>query len=246
MDSVWRRTCAKDQDAKKSSLLRLHQESKRRFVSEATDRNLSNATQEFVWEDAEVPEAHSYLISPTVKALRELRAGAVLDLGCGNGSFSALLQSENFLVVGCDSSASGIALARRAHPTIDFFEHDISNPLPASFAGVYDAVVSLEVVEHLMQPRHLVARAYSALRPGGVLIMSTPYHGYWKNLSLALTNKFDSHRHPLRDFGHVKFFSRRTLSQLVHEAGFSVRDFLRVGRIPAFACSMIVVAVKPE
>jgi len=215
-------------------------------VSEATDRNFSSATQEFVWEGAEVPEAHSYLVSPTIKVLREQRARAVLDLGCGNGSFSALLQSENFIVVGCDASASGIALAREVHPEVDFFEHDISNPLPAGFAEAYDAVVSLEVVEHLMQPRHLVERAYSALRPGGVLIMSTPYHGYWKNLSLALTNRFDAHWHPLRDFGHVKFFSRRTLSQLACEAGFSIKQFVRVGRIPAFACSMILVALKPE
>jgi 2-polyprenyl-3-methyl-5-hydroxy-6-metoxy-1,4-benzoquinol methylase len=215
-------------------------------VSEATDRKLSNATQEFVWEGAEVPAAHGYLVPPTVKVLRDLHVRTVMDLGCGNGSFSALLQSQDFLVVGCDASESGIALARQSYPTIDFFDHDISNPLPASFAGAYDAVVSLEVVEHLMQPRHLVARAYCALRPGGVLVMSTPYHGYWKNLALALTDKFDAHWHPLRDFGHVKFFSRSTLSQLVCEAGFSVKDFMRVGRVPAFACSMIVVAVKPE
>lgn len=215
-------------------------------MSTATDKNLSNATPEFVWEDAAVPDAHKYLVSPTVKVLGQLGARTVLDLGCGNGAFSALLQSRNFFVVGCDASESGIALARQAHPTVEFFEHDVSNPLPASFAGAFDAVVSLEVVEHLLLPRHLIARAYSALRPGGVLIMSTPYHGYWKNLALALTNKFDAHWHPLRDFGHVKFFSRRTLSQLACETGFSVRDCMRVGRIPAFACSMILVAVKPQ
>ena len=215
-------------------------------MSHATDRNFSNATEEFVWEDAEVPQAHNYLVSPTIKILREIHSRTVLDLGCGNGSFSAFLHSQRFSVSGCDVSASGIALARQAHPAIDFFEHDISNPLPARLSGVFDAVVSLEVVEHLMQPRHLVARAYGALRPGGVLVMSTPYHGYLKNLALALTNGWDTHWHPLRDFGHVKFFSRKTLSQLVCEAGFSVRNFVRVGRIPPFACSMIVVAVKPE
>jgi hypothetical protein len=83
------------------------------------------------------------------------------------------------------------------------------------------------------------------LRPGGVLILSTPYHGYLKNLALAITDEFDDHWHPLRDFGHVKFFSRRTLVRLACESGFSVRQFMRVGRIPAFACSMILVAVKP-
>jgi 2-polyprenyl-3-methyl-5-hydroxy-6-metoxy-1,4-benzoquinol methylase len=214
-------------------------------MSTATDSHFSNASQEFVWDDTRVPGAHRYLVPPTLKVLREMGARTVLDLGCGNGSLSALLQSQNYLVVGCDASESGIALARQAHPGIDFFEHDISNPLPASVAGAFDAIVSLEVVEHLMQPRNLVDRAYKALRPGGVLIMSTPYHGYWKNLSLALMNKFDSHWHPLRDFGHVKFFSRRTLSQLAGEAGFAVRNVQRVGRIPVFACSMILVAVKP-
>jgi 2-polyprenyl-3-methyl-5-hydroxy-6-metoxy-1,4-benzoquinol methylase len=215
-------------------------------MSTATDRDLTNAAPEFVWETAEVPEAHKYLVSPTLNVLRERGSRTVLDIGCGNGALSALLQSRNYMVVGCDASATGIALARRTHPKVDFFEHDISNPLPASFAGAFDAVVSLEVVEHLLLPRRLVERANSALRPGGVLIMSTPYHGYWKNLLLALTNKFDDHWHPLRDFGHVKFFSRTTLSQLASEAGFSVTDFLRVGRIPAIACSMILVALKPE
>jgi len=188
-------------------------------VSEATDRNLSSATREFVWKDTEVPAAHGYLVPPTLRVLRELRARTVLDFGCGNGSFSALLQSENFLVVGCDASESGIALARQSHPAIDFFEYDISNPLPTSYAGPYDAVVSLEVVEHLIQPRHLVSRAYCALRPGGVLVLSTPYHGYWKNLALALTDKFDAHWHPLRDFGHVKFFSRSTFFSRSSTAG---------------------------
>ena len=106
-------------------------------------------------------------------------------------------------------------------------------------------MVSLEVVEHLLQPRHLVASAYEALRPGGIFVMSTPFHGYWENFVLAITNGFDNHWHPLRDFGHVKFFSRNTFLALVLDAGVSIRHFLRVGRVPTFACSMIVVAIKP-
>jgi 2-polyprenyl-6-hydroxyphenyl methylase/3-demethylubiquinone-9 3-methyltransferase len=180
-----------------------------------------------------------------VKALRESCVRSVLDLGCGNGACSAALQSRGFAVTGCDISASGIAFARQAHPTIEFFEHDIALPLPPHCVRCYDAVVSLEVVEHLLRPRHLVASAYEALRPGGVFVMSTPFHGYWKNLALAIMNSFDDHWHPLRDFGHVKFFSRKTLLLLVREADFSIRDLIRVGRIPAFACSMIVFAVKP-
>jgi 2-polyprenyl-3-methyl-5-hydroxy-6-metoxy-1,4-benzoquinol methylase len=215
-------------------------------LSVATDKNLSIASQEFVWADGGTVEAHRYLAAPTIKALHDFSAASVLDLGCGNGSFSARLHEEGFLVVGCDASKSGIAFARRTFPAVNFVQHDVSHPLPPTCAGPYDGVVSLEVVEHLSQPRHLVACAYHALRPGGVLVISTPFHGYWKNLALALTNQFDTHWHPLRDFGHVKFFSRNTLLQLVTGEGFVAKEFLRVGRIPTFACSMIVVAIRPE
>jgi 2-polyprenyl-3-methyl-5-hydroxy-6-metoxy-1,4-benzoquinol methylase len=80
--------------------------------------------------------------------------------------FLSYYSLEVFMVVGCDASESSLALARQAQPAIDFFAHDILHPLPSSCAGCYDAVVSIEVVEHLVQPRHLIANAYGALRPG--------------------------------------------------------------------------------
>jgi 2-polyprenyl-6-hydroxyphenyl methylase/3-demethylubiquinone-9 3-methyltransferase len=62
--------------------------------------------------------------------------------------------------------------------------------------------------------------------------VTTPFHGYYKNLALAITGKYDKHWHPLRDYGHVKFFSHKTLSALFEEQGFAVRNYVRVGRIP--------------
>lgn len=49
----------------------------------------------------------------------------------------------------------------------------------------------LEVIEHLYSPRQFVRRPYTALRPGGILIVTTPYWGYLKNLLLVLTNRID-------------------------------------------------------
>jgi 2-polyprenyl-6-hydroxyphenyl methylase/3-demethylubiquinone-9 3-methyltransferase len=103
----------------------------------------------------------------------------------------------------------------------------------------------MEVIEHLLLPRLLLASAFQALRAGGVFVLSTPFHGYWKNLALAVTNKFDDHWHPLRDFGHVKFFSKKTLSNLFMEQGLQVDRILALGRVPPLARSMIVEAVKP-
>ena len=74
----------------------------------------------------------------------------------------------------------------------------------------------------------------------GEIIISTPYHGYWENLALALTNKMDSHFTALWDGGHIKFWSRRTLTQLLNEFGFEVTEFHGSGRLPLLWKSMFV------
>jgi 2-polyprenyl-6-hydroxyphenyl methylase/3-demethylubiquinone-9 3-methyltransferase len=90
-----------------------------------------------------------------------------------------------------------------------------------------------------------VRAAYPALKLAeGVAVISTPYHGYWKNLAQALTGKMDGHFTALWDHGHIKFWSMRTLGELLREAGFVDVRFERVGRVPALAKSMVAVARK--
>jgi len=63
---------------------------------------------------------------------------------------------------------------------------------------------------------------------------------------LALTGKMDKHFTVLWDHGHIKFWSMATLSELLREAGFQQIRFLRVGRVPVLAKSMIAVLVQRE
>ena len=62
---------------------------------------------------------------------------------------------------------------------------------------------------------------------------------------MALSGKMDAHFTALWDHGHIKFWSIKTLSALLREAGFVDIRFERVGRMPALAKSMIAVARKP-
>ncbi len=82
------------------------------------------------------------------------------------------------------------------------------------------------------------------LSPGGVFILSTPYHGYWKNLALALTGKLDSHFTALWDHGHIKFWSAKTITRLLEVFDFVVLSIDRLGRLPSFAMTMVVTARK--
>ena len=95
-------------------------------------------------------------------------------------------------------------------------------------------------------PRQYAQTVYDLLEAGGTAIISTPYHGYWKNLALALTGKMDAHFTALWDHGHIKFWSVHTMGELLRGAGFVNLRFIRVGRIAPLAKSMIVVAKKPS
>ena len=103
-------------------------------------------------------------------------------------------------------------------------------------------MVSTEVIEHLFSPHLLPVFARGMLAPGGVLILTTPYHGYLKNLLLSLFGKWDHHHTALWHGGHVKFWSRATLSTLLEGNGFELIAFHGVGRIPLLWKSMVLVA----
>ena len=93
--------------------------------------------------------------------------------------------------------------------------------------------------------RDWASACYNSLRTGGQLICSTPYHGYLKNLVLAVTGKVDSHFTAFWDGGHIKFWSRHTLSKLLTEAGFIELKFRGSGRIPYLCKSMLISTRKP-
>jgi 2-polyprenyl-3-methyl-5-hydroxy-6-metoxy-1,4-benzoquinol methylase len=105
-------------------------------------------------------------------------------------------------------------------------------------------VVSLEVVEHLFYPKRLFEQSRKILVNGGALIVSTPYHGYLKNLALSLTNGWDAHFSVHWDGGHIKFFSKKTLVNMASREGFANIRFYSVGRLPGLWKSIIMIADK--
>lgn len=165
----------------------------------------------------------------------------VIDLGCGSGATAGMLARLGYDVIGIDPSENGIALARSAYANCRFEVANAYEDLGGRF-GRFPLVVSLEVVEHLYDPRAFANAVFNLLEPGGTAIISTPYHGYFKNVALALSGKLDSHFTALWDGGHIKFFSINTLRQLLNEVGFREVKFIRVGRIPPLAKAMVAVA----
>ncbi len=192
--------------------------------------------------------AHDYLLASIFRTLDALSLPVgqrrLFELGCGNGSVANTLTQRGWEVAGVDPSVEGIAQARAAYPDLKLDTGSAYDDLAGQY-GHFPVVLSLEVVEHVYAPRHYARTVFDLLSRGGVAIISTPYHGYWKNLALALTGRMDRHFTALWDHGHIKFWSMDTLGELLREAGFVDVRFERVGRVPALAKSMIAVARRP-
>jgi 2-polyprenyl-3-methyl-5-hydroxy-6-metoxy-1,4-benzoquinol methylase len=211
----------------------------------ATTRATSRAN---LYASAEGNRSHDYLF-PALDAFLSVMpsGGRVLDLGCGNGALIARFQGRGFEIHGVDFSPSGIMKAREAYPGVSFHTGDVSGLLPQGLIeGTFDAVVSTEVIEHLLLPLGLLRNASRVLKPRGRLFVSTPYHGYLKNLCMGIAGRWDFHFHPLTEFGHVKFWSQRTLTTALIETGFDNVLFKGVGRVPLLWKSMVLSAQKKE
>lgn len=208
----------------------------------------SSMYKEFEWNVADAGNGESGvgLTNAFINIVKSLEGvDRICDLGCGNGYMPGRLADLGYNVTGVDASESGIAIARAnflrstfVHATIDSSLRDRTG------LEAFDLVVSSDVVEHLYRPADLIEAAASLVKPNGRILIGTPYHGYLKNLVLSVTGKMDSHFGVHDVGGHIKFFSVKTLSDLLSKHGFSDLKFSYYGRATWLWKNMICLARK--
>jgi ubiquinone/menaquinone biosynthesis C-methylase UbiE len=135
--------------------------------------------------------------------------GVVLDMGCGIGEIVRALPGQR-RAVGIDVSMNSLRIARRAAPTVALASAS-AYQLPFAPES-FDAVVSLEVFEHLSSDHDALDEVRRVLKPGGVLIASVPNTYY-----------FRSYR---RLMGHYRHYTRSELVQKCSRAGLVPTQFL--------------------
>ena len=194
------------------------------------------------WQSADALDAHDFTVPAVIKLLPPGKL-QILDIGCGNGFLTAQLSKLGHDVIGCDRSEEGISIAKKTYPGVSFHVHSAYEDLHA-ISETVDVVVSSEVIEHLFSPTKYLLNAHNIIRHGGHIILTTPYHGYMKNLALSLTNHWDKHFTVDWEGGHIKFFSERTLTKMLSECGFTDTEFNNVGRVMWLYKSMVCRSVK--
>lgn len=170
-------------------------------------------------------KVHEYFENVRLDALSLLPSGVdrVLELGCGTGNTLAWLKANK----GC-SWVAGVEIfkeaAEEAKEKLDVvYEGDAERlELPIE-EGSLDAVLCLDVLEHMVDPWRMIHRLHALLKPGGVIIASLPnVRNFRVVLPLLLLGKWTYGDSALLDKTHLRFFVRRTAIELLECSGMTV------------------------
>lgn len=147
----------------------------------------------------------------------------VLEIGCGTGNTLAWLKANK----GC-SWVGGVEIfpqaAKEARSKLDaLYEGDgevLDFPIET---GSLDAVLCLDILEHMVDPWRMVRRLDALLKPGGVLIASIPNVRYFRVvLPLLLRGRWEYTDSGILDKTHLRFFVRSTALELLECSGMTV------------------------
>ena len=199
--------------------------------------------ENYGWSSNKPELSHHYLLPIVLKGLRKYKVNKLLDIGTGNGATLPIWSQNGFNVSAMEPDKIGFEIASK-NVIADVRQLGCSDILPLDWKNNFDGIVSLEVVEHMFDPMQLAVTSYNALAKDGILIITTPYHGYIKNLFLSIFNKWDFHHHPNKCGGHIKFWSRKTILDLFTQNGFQFLHFNGAGRIPFLWKSMVLTFKK--
>lgn len=205
---------------------------------------LEEGIKQYGWHVRDAEPVHNYVLPAMLKLLPKGRTLSILDAGCGNGFVAGKLAEIGHHVVGIDLAEDGIAIARGTYPNLRFEVCSVYDNLKTLVNNV-DLVVSSEVIEHLFYPKVFLNNLYKVICPGGYIILTTPYHGFLKNLALSVTNNWDKHFTASWEGGHIKFFSEKTIKLILEGEGFKEVTFNNAGRLPWLWKSLVCRAQKP-
>ena len=164
-----------------------------------------------------------FVVSELLRPLRDATPGVSLDVGCSMGIVMDQLRRRGWTPYGVDVSAYATDYARR-EMGLNVFTGTLDQvELPPESV---DMATMLLTIEHLPDPKSVLRSVRQLLKPGGVLVIAThDVEGLWPRVAGARWRHYNAPE-------HIYFFSRRTLTRMLSEAGF---ETFRVAETPTLA-----------
>lgn len=160
---------------------------------------------------------------------------SVLDIGCGIGNFLEFAVSQGLEAVGSDVSARAVAEARRRGLRVHMAEELGVSVSDDSF----DALTMWDVIEHVSEPKEMLASFVHKVRRGGALLFETPDGGFPVRTLLLWLNKQTRGRvnltGPMYYWEHKVYFTEAGMRALLDAVGV---DIVSVERQPSVRAKM--------
>lgn len=164
--------------------------------------------------------SHYWILELVEDAQRPLR---ILDVGSADGYLGAILKERGHYVVGVERDPQ---LAEKARPIYDrFYQVDVDGfDFPERHE--YDFIIFADILEHLSDPAAVLCRCFASLKEDGKIIISVPnVANFVVRLSL-LFGRFEYRDRGILDRNHLRFFTLKTLTNLLQECGFNIRQII--------------------
>ncbi|HKR66287.1 MAG TPA: methyltransferase domain-containing protein [Thermoanaerobaculia bacterium] len=155
-------------------------------------------------------------------------AQTVLDVGCAQGTLALTLAERGKKVTAIDIRPAFLDYARSRweHGDVTFLA---ANIFDAPGLGTFDLVFANQIIEHVVYPAELLRTLARYVKPGGVLVVATPNHGYFKNALPTYRELGDPKQHEHKQFSagggdHFFAYTEEELREAAREAGLEVAE----------------------
>lgn len=153
---------------------------------------------------------------------------SILDVGCSCGNYGYVLKKKKpeLFVAGVEPNHSAAQKARQ------YYDQVITGRIEdCNFNVGFDLINCGDVLEHLEDTWSILAQMHGMLKNGGYLVLSVPNAGHWTLVADLLKGRFEYIPAGIQCSGHIRWFTRESIVNALHEAGFDV-ETLKCQQIP--------------
>lgn len=159
--------------------------------------------------------------------------GTILDMGCGEGALSERLSDLGYVVVAADQNADSFKSNKATFVKINFDSADEIGEFAMQHKGKFDAVLGIEVIEHVQDQWQYTRHLMSLAKKGGLILITTPNTSSWlSRLIFLFSGRFHQFSDGDLSYGHISPISAWELELILKYSDASQIEISPAGTLP--------------